>query len=366
MKVLHINAGLESGGGLTHIVNLLSQAKKAGQAFDLLTFAEGPVAQAAREKGIKTIVLGGSSRYDLALLKRLKKTIKDGRYNLVHSHGARANLFVSLIKSSLPCPWLITVHSDPAIDFERRGIAGKIFTKLNLRAIKQADGVFAITPRFEKILLNYGVKPSRIHVIYNGIDFRDNRNIAGKEDHAGFNIINVGRLEKVKGQDLLLKAFKAANLPQAHLYIAGSGSQEADLKKSRQDLALTNQVTFTGFLTQAELRQLYRKMDLAILSSYSESFPLVLLEAADNLLPLLATDVGGARELIPEGKGWVVPVNEEKAMADQLRAIAALPKKELAAIAQTEKAYARQHFSLDRQLADVLAGYQACLQGEKA
>ena len=71
MKVLHINAGLESGGGLTHIVNLLSQAKKAGQDFDLLTFAEGPVAQAAREKGIKTIVLGGSSRYDLALLKRL-------------------------------------------------------------------------------------------------------------------------------------------------------------------------------------------------------------------------------------------------------------------------------------------------------
>lgn len=77
-------------------------------------------------------------------------------------------------------------------------------------------------------------------------------------------------------------------------------------------MALTDQVTFTGFLTQAELRQIYRKIDLAVLSSYSESFPLVLLEAADNLLPLLATDVGGARELIPEGKGWVVPVNEEK------------------------------------------------------
>ena len=91
-----------------------------------------------------------------------------------------------------------------------------------------------------------------------------------------------------------------------------------------------------------------------------------MLEAADNLLPLLSTDVGGARELIPEGKGWVVPVKEEKAMADQLKAIAALPKEERAAIAQAEKAYACQHFSLDRQLADVLAGYQACLQGGRA
>ncbi|WP_201336194.1 glycosyltransferase, partial [Lactobacillus nasalidis] len=226
MKVLHINAGLESGGGLTHIVNLLSQAKKEGQDFDLLTFAEGPVAQAAREKGIKTLVLGTSSRYDLTLLKRLKQTIKAGHYDLVHSHGARANLFVSLIKSSLPCPWFITVHSDPAIDFEGRGVAGKIFTKLNLRAIKQADGLFAITPRFEKILLAYGVDKEKIHVIYNGINFQDNKTLPAKEDHAGFNIINVGRLEKVKGQDLLLKAFKAADLPKAHLYIAGSGSQE--------------------------------------------------------------------------------------------------------------------------------------------
>ncbi|WP_201331251.1 glycosyltransferase, partial [Lactobacillus nasalidis] len=180
------------------------------------------------------------------------------------------------------------------------------------------------------------------------------------------NIINVGRLEKVKGQDLLLKAFKAADLPKAHLYIAGSGSQEENLKKLAQDLALTDQVTFTGFLTQEKLGQLYRKMDLAVLSSYSESFPLVLLEAADNLVPLLSTDVGGAKELIPEGKGWVVPVKDEKALAEQLKAIAAWPKEELAALAQAEKTYASQHFSLKRQLADVLAGYQACLQGEKA
>ena len=49
MKVLHVNAGLESGGGLTHIINLLTEAKLQGKDFTLLCLAEGPVAKAARE-----------------------------------------------------------------------------------------------------------------------------------------------------------------------------------------------------------------------------------------------------------------------------------------------------------------------------
>ena len=75
MKVLHVNAGLENGGGLSHIVNLLTEAKNEGKDFELLTLAEGPVAQAARAAGITTHVLGANSRYDLGSLGRLTKFI---------------------------------------------------------------------------------------------------------------------------------------------------------------------------------------------------------------------------------------------------------------------------------------------------
>ena len=53
MKVLHINAGLENGGGLSHIVNLLTEAKLENQDWELLTLAKGPVSEAAQKKGIK-------------------------------------------------------------------------------------------------------------------------------------------------------------------------------------------------------------------------------------------------------------------------------------------------------------------------
>lgn len=79
MKVLHINAGLEKGGGLSHIVNLLTEAKIENADFELLTLADGPVAQTAKKAGIKTTILGAQSRYDLSVLKRLTKFINRGK-----------------------------------------------------------------------------------------------------------------------------------------------------------------------------------------------------------------------------------------------------------------------------------------------
>ena len=158
MKVLHVNAGLEKGGGLSHIVNLLTEANRQDADFELLTLADGPVAKAAKKAGIKTTILGAQSRYDLTVLKRLAKFINNGNFDIVHTHGARANLFVSMIKKQIKAKWIITVHSDPLKDFEGRGMIGNIFTKLNIMALKKADGIFAITQNFSDLLVDLNKK----------------------------------------------------------------------------------------------------------------------------------------------------------------------------------------------------------------
>lgn len=170
MKVLHINAGLEKGGGRSHIVNLLTEAKRQNVDFELLTLADGPVAKAAKKAKIKTTILGAQSRYDLSVLKRLTRFINEGNFDIVHTHGARANLFVSMIKKQIKAKWIITVHSDPLKDFEGRGMIGNIFTKLNIMALKKADGIFAITQNFSNLLVEkVGIPKTKICVIYNGI-----------------------------------------------------------------------------------------------------------------------------------------------------------------------------------------------------
>ena len=366
MKILHINAGLEKGGGLFHIVHLLSEANKEGQDFELLTLAEGPVTQASRKAGIKKSVLGTRSRYDLKALSRLAKFINDGNYDIVHTHGARANLYVSLIKKKINAKWLITVHSDPLRDFEGRGMLGEVFTKLNLRALRSADGILAITQNFASILTEkIGIKKTKICVIYNGIFFHPNNEIPTKYGHPYFNIINVGRTEKVKGQDILLKAIKQLDNSNVRLHLVGDGGQLNNLRALARDLGISNQVTFHGFLSHSEIRELYRKMDLAVLTSYSESFPLVLLEASDNLVPILSTNVGDIEKMIPNSKyGFITKIGDVDSITKQLKVAINMPKEDLVKMAKKEKEYLSRTFSMQNQLL-VIVNYYKSILGEK-
>lgn len=355
MKVLHINAGLENGGGLSHIVNLLTEAKKEGQDFELLTLAEGPVARAARSRGIPTFVLGTKSRYDLASLGRLTAFINRGHYDLVHTHGARANLFLALIHKRLHCPWCVTVHSDPYLDFAGRGFLGKVFTYLNLRALKKADCIFAVTHNFAKLLVTRAkLDKNKVHIIYNGIFFHDDSEIPAKYEHMYFNIVNVARLEKVKGQELLLKALKKLDDQHIRLHIAGDGRQMENLKALARSLDIAPQVTFHGFMTHKQLTNLYRRMNLAVLTSYSESFPLVLLEASDNQIPILSTAVGDIHMMIPDADhGFIARVGDVDSIARQLRAAADKPADQLKQMALREKDYLKHAFSVKNQLISI-------------
>lgn len=366
MKVLHVNAGLEKGGGLSHIVNLLTEAKKQDADFELLTLADGPVAIAAKKAGIKTTILGAQSRYDLTVLKRLTKFINNGNFDIVHTHGARANLFVSMIKKQIKAKWIITVHSDPLKDFEGRGMVGNIFTKLNILALKKADGIFAITQNFSDLLVEkIGIPKTKICVIYNGIFFHENAEIPKKYAHPYFNIINVGRTEKVKGQDLLLKAIKKINDKNVRLHIAGDGSEFNNLRALARDLGISAQVTFHGFLSHKEISKLYQKMDLAVLTSYSESFPLVLLEASDNLVPIMSTDVGDIEKMIPSEKyGFVAKIGNLNDISEKLSQAISSSKENLEKMAEKEKTYLMHAFSMKNQLV-AIENYYKLVLGEK-
>lgn len=366
MKVLHVNAGLEKGGGLSHIVNLLTEAKKQDADFELLTLADGPVAIAAKKAGIKTTILGAQSRYDLTVLKRLTKFINNGNFDIVHTHGARANLFVSMIKKQIKAKWIITVHSDPLKDFEGRGMVGNIFTKLNILALKKADGIFAITENFSDLLVEkVGIPKTKICVIYNGIFFHEDAEIPKKYAHPYFNIINVSRTEKVKGQDLLLKAIKKIDDKNVRLHIAGDGSEFNNLRALARDLGISAQVTFHGFLNQKEISKLYQKMDLAVLTSYSESFPLVLLEASDNLVPIMSTDVGDIEKMIPSEKyGFVAKIGNLDDISEKLSQAISSNKESLEKMAEKEKTYLMHAFSMKNQLV-AIENYYKLVLGEK-
>ncbi|WP_225743287.1 glycosyltransferase family 4 protein [Marinilactibacillus sp. Marseille-P9653] len=318
MKILHINAGNEYGGGLFHIMSLFQGIDKIDM--ELLVFEEGPVAENARKNGISVTVLPQRSRYDLSILSKLRKWINQNQFDIVHSHGPRANLLVGLIRSTMKAKWITTIHSDPTLDFQGRGLKGKVFEWLNLKSLTRPDHLIAISGEIKRILVQRHVNEQHITVVHNGRAFEQSisqQRISDKRNH--FKMITVGRLEWVKGHRHLIEALKLVRFDNWELNICGIGEQELALRESVEKAGLKEKVHFLGWIEAKAVGDQIVESDILINPSLSESFPLVALEAGENKRPVIATDVGDVKEMIPDKTiGWLIPAEDPIALAQAI------------------------------------------------
>ncbi|UQS83224.1 glycosyltransferase [Bombilactobacillus thymidiniphilus] len=304
MKTLQINAGNETGGGRTVIINLLAALnKEENHNSQLLVFEKGPVSDWSMKKGLPTTIMNQSSQFDLRVVHRLKKFINDNQIDVVNTHGPRANFLMSLIHKKVKAKWVITVHSDPNVDFPDT-LKGKIMTKLNVRALKKADLLTLVTPRFQPILEKLGVARAKIHPIFNAIEFRKQAPQTTRQPI--FTMINVARLVPVKNQQSLIRALADLDFDY-RLQIIGNGVDEPKLKKLTKRLNLEPKIDFVGF--KDDTTPYYDNADLFVLPSTSEGFSMVLLESANHGLPMIVTDTGSNASVIAPNTGWVVEIN---------------------------------------------------------
>jgi L-malate glycosyltransferase len=324
MKVLHLISGGETGGSKNHLLSLLQQFNKE----DILlgVFQEGKLSQEAREIGLPLVIFGQSSRYDFSVLKKIASLIKQERISIVHTHGPRANLYTYFLKKRINFKWITTVHSDPSKDFIKGGVKGRVFTWLNMRILRGIDYFFAVSNRFKEMLVGFGLDPDKIYVIYNGISFEGmyeqkvfRKDIGLTEED--FVMIMVARLHPIKGHELVfesIKLLKDEGITDIKLLLVGDGPMKAELNEKVEKLALSPHVSFLGF--QKDVHSYLALSDVKLLASYSESFPLVILESARAETPVISTDVGGVKDLINDPSlGWVVPVGDVQALTRAMK-----------------------------------------------
>jgi len=368
MKILHLNAGIETGGGMFHILQLLEGFDQAEVILGL--FAKGLMYEKAINKGIQVELFQQSSRIDFKVVKRIISYIDSNKIDIIHTHGPRANFYGYYIKKRSPqCLWVTTLHSNPKMDFIGRGITGKIFTNIHLWTLKKPDHFFAISNKFKDILIEHNISPDKITTIFNGIDFRNlsmNHQVSRKDfglDLKDFIIIMVARFDPVKGHKEVLKVLKelVAKDKNIKLLLVGNGHLENEIKSQAAVSGLGNNLKFLGYRT--DVASLYNLADLAILASYSESFPLVLLEAARERKPVVTTDVGGVRDLIPSNEfGWVVPLKDNEALKTAIEeAVKLKEKKQLSSIGNKLYRRASELFTVENFRESVYATYEKIL-----
>ncbi|KIL43003.1 glycosyltransferase family 4 protein [Jeotgalibacillus campisalis] len=365
MKILHVISGGETGGSKNHLLSLFRG--ESSHEMMLLVFQKGKLYEEALQEGINVKLMEQKNRYDLSFLKKFKAFIHSNQVDIVHSHGARANLFVRLIKKNLQAKWAVTVHSDPDLDFMHNKKLSTLFSALNKWSLAKTDRLFAVSDRFKTMLMNYGIPDRKIVSIYNGISF-DRGKIMG--DRASLSLTEddfvaaiVARLHPVKGHSVLFKAIAAVkDEMDLTVLIVGEGDLKTSLINEAKKLNIEENVRFMGFRT--DIDALLSLSDVSLLTSKSESFPLVLLESAREETTVITTDVGGVRSLIPDPSyGWVVSIDDHEELASALKEAYSLKKAgELEEKGKKLRSFAQSHFSLQHLQQSLLEEYNKMLK----
>ena len=141
-------------------------------------------------------------------------------------------------------------------------------------------------------------------------------------DLDNYNIISVGRLESVKGYDDLIDVFSIVISKERNIFlnIIGDGSQRKLLQEKINRLSLNNNIKLLGYKNNDELDELYNNSCIYVMSSISESFGIVLIEAMSHKLPCIAFDsANGAKEIIDDNmNGYLIKNRNKEEMANKI------------------------------------------------
>lgn len=198
------------------------------------------------------------------------------------------------------------------------------------RSARKADAV-VVSSRLEySEAVQFGIDKNKLHLIAMGIDVDDYSMREKSSAEGELKILFVGRLARVRRVELLLQAVQRLSVPWRLTVVGGEAETSSlskpgylnELKKLCAELEIGNRVRFAGPQPQKDLKSFYREADVFVYPSLYENFAQPLLEAAASGLPVIATAVGIANEIIIDGEtGYVVP-GDPKAICERLRQMA--------------------------------------------
>lgn len=326
LKIIRITTLLDFGGQEKQYVSFTEKKNLLQNEYVFAAIGHGGHAEKKiRANGFRVVVFNSNPAvYNLKNIWKLYKWFKKERPDIVHTAAAEANFHGILAAKLAGIPLIVAEE----IGFPNHSGKAKIIFKF---VYKFADKVLCVSEAVKKFLVALDeIPPSKGVVIYNPVSTPKALSVS-KE--APFTIVTVGRLEKVKNQELLLRAFSEMKSTSSRLLIVGDGREKQRLETLAATLGIADRVLFTGFTSEPEYY--LSQAHLFVLPSFSEGFGIAAVEAMLLKVPCLCSNVGGLPEIIDEGAtGWLFNPHSESELKDKLLAIMAMEPTALSLIGQ--------------------------------
>lgn len=382
-----ISSGWKEGGAESYLVMLRPVLERMGHTVRILSSDARPdlphfsdVEYDAHESFLAPLF----HTFNPSAYRTLRRELREFRPDIVHvhtlGHGSPA-----LLLPLLPVPTVLTVHGPEGFVKQLRAwcfppscFRGDMHTRqrLTLRGqvrmlyyrtvmdllyavgLRAVDTYIAPSSYIMRVLQAQGIHP--VHIA-NGIELFSP--VPFPHDGDAPEIAYVGRLETLKGVDILLRAMPLVlrDVPGARLHICGTGSQLQALEQQTHELGIAHAVSFAGALSRENVARAYARASVCVVPSRAiEAFGLVGIEAMSIGRPVVASRVGGIGDWLEDGvTGIAVPPNDEAALANAI--ISLLTDRQMA---RTMGERARQRalaYSIERHAGELLAAYNATI-----
>ena len=259
------------------------------------------------------------------------KAVKSSKIVHAHGHPYLTSLLSAKLAKKYSKPFVLTQHNT-FIEYD--SIFDKI-ERLNDLAVgketlKEADKIIAVSNATKNYVLSLGAKPNKVTVLHNGVDLKRFKPMPEKREemrrklgipHGSIVVLTVRRLVYKNGIDTLIESANLVVKKNSKIvFLAiGKGPDFNNVQVRIKQLGIERNFKLTGFVQDEDLPLYYNAADLFVLPSKSgEGLPLVALEAMACGLPVVATNVGGIREIMNNKYGKLVPPNNADLLANAI------------------------------------------------
>ncbi len=262
--------------------------------------------------------------YLWSIRRTFARAVAEFRPDLVYATWAYPDGWAAVtLAHQARLPVVVKVHGSDILLLANQG--GR--RRGTVEALCRAEAVIAVSQDLAQRVVELGVEPAKVHLVYNGVDTtlfypgsrEESRRRLGLPVE-GKMILFIGNLFPVKGIDVLVQACARLTKQGEEFtcHLIGQGHLEGELKRQIEALGLTNRIRMHGSVANERLPDWYRSANVFALPSRSEGVPNVLLEAMACGIPFVASRVGGIPEIAERGRSELVPANDATALAEAL------------------------------------------------
>jgi glycosyltransferase involved in cell wall biosynthesis len=281
------------------------------------------VVEELRDAGVPVDTIQLRDRSYLLERHRIRELCTTWRPDIVHTHGYRPHVVDSAVARKLSIPTVATFHGFTGGDWRNQ-----MYEWMERRVARRMSAVIAVSTPVGERLIASGVSRESVHVVPNAhrpgrafMPRAEARRALGLPDGA-FVVGWVGRLTREKGADVLLDAMSFLNRDVVTASIIGDGPERTALTRHAESKR-SIRVSWHGALPRAA--SYLRAFDAFVLSSRTEGTPMVLFEAMEAGVPVVASRVGGIPDVLRSSDGLLVESEDPRALAAAIRDVAMRP-----------------------------------------